>query len=57
MDLFNKFKNYQDNVKSIDSSIILPHTLRIEIESYKELFNVIINEKPYILLENGTLVP
>ena len=41
IDIFNKFKSYQDNIKSINLTIDLPNTLKIEAESYKEIFNVI----------------
>lgn len=57
IDIFNKFKSYQDNIKSINLTIDLPNTLKIEAESYKEIFNVTINELSYILVENGTLIP
>lgn len=57
IDIFNKFKSYQDNIKSINLTIDLPNTLKIEAESYKEIFNVTINELNYILVENGTLIP
>lgn len=57
LDIFNKFKSYQDNIKSINLTIDLPNTLKIEAESYKEIFNVTINEQNYILVENGTIIP
>ncbi|MDD2907961.1 MAG: hypothetical protein PHH98_04940 [Candidatus Gracilibacteria bacterium] len=57
LDIFNKFKNYQDNIKSINLTIELPKTLKIEAESYKEIFNIFINGNPYLLVENGTVIP
>jgi len=57
LDVFNKFKNYQDNIKSINLKIQLPNTIKIEAESYKEVFNVMINNNTYILVENGTVIP
>ncbi|MDD3144864.1 MAG: hypothetical protein PHV23_02015 [Candidatus Gracilibacteria bacterium] len=57
LDVFNKFKNYQDNIKSISLKIQLPNTIKIEAESYKEIFNVLINNNTYILVENGTVIP
>lgn len=57
LDVFNKFKNYQDNIKSISLKIQLPNTIKIEAESYKEIFNVMINNNTYILVENGTVIP
>lgn len=56
-DLLKKFTNYQENIKDISLNINLPNTLEIEVESYKEIFNVTINEKSYIIVENGTLIP
>lgn len=57
LDVFHRLKNYQDNIRSIDTKFVLPKTLKIEIESYKEIFNVVINDVNYILLENWTVIP
>jgi hypothetical protein len=57
VEVFNRLKNYEDNIQSVSVSFSLPNTLKIEIGSFKEMFNVVINEKNYILVENGTLVP
>lgn len=57
VDIFSKLKNYQDNIKSVDMKIILPNTLKIEVESYKEIFNISLNNNNYILVENGTIIP
>ncbi|MDR2411327.1 MAG: hypothetical protein LBD88_01695 [Candidatus Peribacteria bacterium] len=51
-DVFYKLKNYQDNIQSVNVTLSLPDTIKVEIGSYKEVFNVVINEKNYILLEN-----
>lgn len=56
-DIFNKLKDYQDNIKSVKLKISLPDTLKIEVWSFIELFNIYLNDKTYILVENGTLVP
>jgi cell division septal protein FtsQ len=52
LDIFHKLKSYQDNIQSVDVKLSLPNTIKIEVGSYKEAFNVIINEKNYILTEN-----
>lgn len=57
IDIFNKLKNYQNNIKSIDMKMILPNTIKLEIESYKEIFNITLNWNNYILVENGTIIP
>lgn len=57
VDIFSKLKNYQDNIKSVDMKMILPNTLKIEVESYKEIFNISLNNNNYILVENGTIIP
>jgi cell division septal protein FtsQ len=51
-DVFYRLKNYQDNIQSVDVTLSLPDTIKVEIGSYKEVFNITINEKNYILLEN-----
>lgn len=56
-DFFKKFKKYQENIKSIDLNIDLPNTIKIKIWSHRKLFNVNINDKSYILVENWTIVP
>lgn len=55
--VIEKLRNYQDNIKSINLSLRLPKTLLIRIESYKELYNVIINDNTFLLLENWVLIP
>lgn len=56
-DLLKKLKDYQENVKDIDFKINFPKTIDIHIESFKEKFNVNINNKNYILIENWVLIP
>lgn len=56
-EVLQKLRNYQENIKDIDLSINFPKSLDIQIESFKEKFNVNINSKNYILLENGSLTP
>lgn len=57
MDVFNKLKNYQDNIRILDLNIQLPNTLKIKIGSFKKIYNVNIEWKNYIILENGSLIP
>jgi cell division septal protein FtsQ len=52
LDVFYRLKNYQDNIQSVNLTLSLPDTIKIEVGSYKEVFNVVVNEKNYILLEN-----
>jgi cell division septal protein FtsQ len=56
-EILNRLKDYQYNIKNVDINIDLPNTLKINISSYKWLFNTTINNKSYIITENGTLVP
>lgn len=56
-DIFNKLKDYQDNIRSVKLKISLPNTLKIEVWSFTELFNVYLNDKTYIIVENWTLIP
>ncbi len=55
-DILEKLKSYQENIKDIKVKTIFPRTLYIEIESYKELFNIKIEDKNYLVLENGSFV-
>lgn len=55
--VFNKLNNYQNNIKDIKTSLILPDTYKIVIESYKWVFNTKINEKSFIVTENWSLIP
>lgn len=57
LDIFNRLKNYQENIQSVELNLSLPSTIKIKIGSHKEVFNIIINEKSYILLENGAIIP
>lgn len=56
-EILERLKNYQENIRDIDLSINFPKTIKITIESFKEKFNITINKKNYILLENGSLIP
>lgn len=56
-EVYNRFRSYQENIKSIDLSLKMPNTLKIETESYKEIYNINIRWKDYILLENGVIIP
>lgn len=56
-EVLNKLKDYQENIKDINLKLDFPKTMDITIESFKEKFNININWKNYILLENWALVP
>jgi cell division septal protein FtsQ len=56
-DIFDKLRIYQHNIKDIDISTRIPNNLKITLESYKGLFNTVINDKSYIITENGVLIP
>lgn len=55
--ILEKLRNYQENIKDVDLSKKFPKTIDLQIESFKEKFNVSINSKNYILLENWSLIP
>jgi len=55
--LKNKLKNYQNNINYISITKLYPHTIKIKIWSYKEIYNTIINNKTYLLLTNWSVVP
>jgi len=52
-----KLKNYQINIKDINIKLSFPDLLKIEIGSYTWLFNTNINNKNYIITENGVFIP
>jgi len=56
-EILKRLKDYQYNIKDVKINIDLPDTLKINISSYKWLFNTTINNKTYIITENGTLIP
>jgi len=55
--IINSLFDYQHNIKSVKTNIVLPNTLKITINSYNWLFNTTVNNKSFILTENGTLIP
>lgn len=55
--VLERLKDYQENIKNIDLNIDFPKTMNITVESYKQKFNIVINYKNYILLENWSLIP
>ncbi len=57
IDILNRLKDYQQNIKDINTSIKLPSTLKINISSYKWVFNTMVNWKSFIITENWTLIP
>lgn len=56
-DILKDLKNYQHNISDIKLDISLPSTIRININSYKWIFNTTINNKTFIITENWTLIP
>lgn len=56
-EISEKLQSYQKNIKEVYIKKVIPNTLKIIIESYKGIYNVKINEKDYILTENGVLIP
>jgi len=50
-------KKYQSNIKNIEINLIFPNSMKITLESYKKLFYTNLNEKNFIVLENGSLIP
>jgi hypothetical protein len=55
--IVEKLKNYQNNIKTVRVDRLFPNTLRIDVTSHKSVFNVNIENRNYLLLRNGTLVP
>lgn len=53
----NSLISYQKNIKDVNITRIIPDTLRIEIESYKALFKTTIEDKAYLITENGIAIP
>lgn len=56
-DILINLQNYQQNIRDIKLNYKLPDTLKIKIDSYKWVFNTTINDKTFIITENGTLIP
>lgn len=56
-DIAESLKNYQKNIKWVVIKKDFPDSLKITIESYKGVFYVVLNEKTYIVTENGVLIP
>ena len=56
-DIAEQLKLYQKNISDVAIQKELPHTLKITIGSYKTSFSTILNQKNYIIVENGVLVP
>lgn len=47
----------QENLGKITITKQFPKTLRVNLSSYKELYNTIIKDKWYLMLANGSVVP
>jgi cell division septal protein FtsQ len=56
-DVLWRLQDYQHNVRDINIDLVLPDTLKIIIDSYKWIFNTTINDKTFLITENGTLIP
>lgn len=56
-DVAEKLKSYQKNIKEVTIKKDLPDSLKITIESYTWVFFVILNEKNYLITQNGVLIP
>lgn len=52
-----KLKSYQKNIKEVSITKVLPDGLHISIQSYKSIFNIKMNDKTYLVTENGVLAP
>lgn len=52
-----KIINYQENIEKVNINIVFPNTLNIKLKSYNEVFNTNINDKNFLVLLNGSLVP
>lgn len=50
-------KNYQQNIKDINIQVVWKNNLKIELESYKWVFDVSLWWKNYLVCENWSLVP
>lgn len=56
-EISEKLQSYQKNIKEVYIRKVIPNTLKIIIESYKWVYNTKINDKEYIITENGVLIP
>lgn len=56
-EVLNRLKDYQHNIRDIKTNITLPNTIRIIIDSHKWIFNTTVNDKSFIITENGTFIP
>jgi len=50
-------KSYQENIESVSISRQLPNKLNIDIHSHEPIFNAKVNQKNYIITQNGSFIP
>lgn len=55
--IIDKLEKYQNNLQFIKINKKFPDKIKIEIWSYKPLFNTVVNNNNYIITSNWTLVP
>lgn len=56
-DIVEKMKQSQNNIEEVSVQMILPDTLKMKVISSPALYSTILQEKPYFILKNGTVVP
>ena len=49
--------DYQENISEVDLKLLLPDSVRITIASHPAVFNTRIDEKDFLILKNGSLIP
>ncbi len=47
----------QESIKNISTSLRFPDNIEIDILSYEWVFQTYLNDDPYTILENGTVIP
>ena len=53
----NSIRSYQENIQDVSISRKLPNKLDVVISSYDPIFNTKLNDKNYIIVENGSFIP
>ena len=56
-EIAKSLREYQKNIKEVSIKRVLPDTLSITIDSYRWKYNINLNNKSFILTENGVLIP
>lgn len=57
IDIETPLKNYQKNIKDVEVDFKLLNSINITLSSYRPIFKTIINEKIYMITENGVFIP